>query len=288
MRHVVLLLACLSSTAYADKPLDRAKAFLAGQVEAIRKDDTPAFVATFTADAVMTGGYSDQPVHELEHFDARDAFLDGSPHSVFKKIAIKSLTAGGTADVVWLTAELAATYNNHELEGSLIRNAVRVTRLTELVVRDGSSWKVVAAALAYPLPSVSNIHPEHNKIANPTKPGPLVPLIASPAELAKKLATDNNLVVLGTDTNERAVGPAAARRMLGRWTKLGLTIDTAAVRERRTATYGFAQASVRFTAKASYDKNQTLYYNMQALLIALPAGPGDWRVVVVHYVNDSN
>jgi hypothetical protein len=274
---VVLLL--ISTVAYADTPTDRARKFLQTQFDKIAEGREDAVKPTFAADAIVLGLDAEQTVSESNQ-DLSMRLVGGSPHSVFKNAAIKSLVAGGDDTVVWFTADVTVTYNNWEPEDRP-RNGLKLAwRVTELIVNDNGTWKCVAGVVTEPAKTEPQTHANHDKIGAATKAGVLAPLLASPAQLTKVLSTDKSTFVLGTDKNERAVGQAAAKKLLARWTKLGMTVD-GPVREVTTKTYGFAQASVQFQSKA---KDKTVYYTMQALIIAVPKGDG-WSVVGVHYAN---
>lgn len=293
MRITACVLLCIATSAYAETPTDRAKAFVTSQLAAVTKGDTKAFQAMFGADAYVESYSPNEPLSKHELYDLADPFMSGSPHNEFKKIKLEKLVAGGDANVVWFTGDISTTYAEHEPEQDDNRsNAVAKTRFTELIVLDGSTWKAVAASLVSPRETSRSIHPEHSMLKDATAPGPLAPLAASPADLIKKLSTDKNVFVLGTDKNERAIGPAAAKKLLGRWAKLKMTFDEKSIREVETKTYAFAEVSVTYTTSettkltvAPWKKTETIYHPMTALIIAVPKGD-DWSVVGIHYSND--
>ena len=280
MRLTIIALLAIAGSAYAETPTDRAKALVTSQLAAVTKNDDKAFQATFTADAHLDSYWNNGPLSTAPSGYVRDPFMNGSPHSEFKKIKLDKIVAGGDANVVWLTADVSTTFAEHEPEQDNNRsNRVEKKRLTELIVLDGSTWKAVAATLTVPEATHGSTSADHSTLKDATKPGPLAPLAASPTELIKKLSSDKNVFVLGTDTAERAIGPAAAKKLLGKWTKLKMTIDEKSVREVETKTYGFAEVTVTYSTTK---KDETLYYDMTALILAVPNG-SDWSVVGIHY-----
>ena len=281
---MALLLVLLCGRAAAVKPAARARAFASAQLATVRADDTAAMVATFAPDAVLLGlGHSGAPAAKAA--DLRDALMNGSPHSTFKKATIRSIVAGGDDSQVWFTAEIDTVYDNFEPEGmGSGPNSHQASRLTELIVKDGDTWKAVAGVIDRPTATSGYYTPAPVEVANPTAAGPLAPLLASPAALIERLASAPGSFVLGTDRRERGIGRPAARKLLGRWTKLGLQLG-GAVREVQSSSYAFAQAGVSWTARSKYDKDRTLTYTMTALVIAVPDGDG-WRVVAVHYASE--
>jgi hypothetical protein len=85
------------------------------------------------------------------------------------------------------------------------------------------------------------------------------------------------VIVLGTETAERAVGAAAAKKLLGGWKKLTFELDGKST-EVRAKTHGYAAATVRWVRKGKPP------IAMRATVFAVP-GPteGTWKVVAVHY-----
>ena len=281
MRFAIVATLCISTAAFAETPADQAKAFVTKQLELITKNDDKGFKATFSDDAVVLGYVPDQAV-KSQDIHVREVVTSGSPHDVFKKIKLeKIVAAGGDANVLWLTAEIATTFDSYDEGAPAKKGRVQRMRLTEVLVPDGSSWKVVAGALTPIRTPAQSLDATVSAMDGTTKPGPLAPLAASPSELIKKLSTDKNTFVLGTDKNERAVGPAAAKKLLGQWSKLKLEIDEKSVREVSTKSHAFAQVNVAYAV--SKPKKETVYHQMRALIIAMPNG-SDWSVVGVHYV----
>ena len=278
MRIALLLLSLVLTTpAAAQKPAEIARKFFDAQLAALSKGDDAAMKATFAADAIVLGTFDEsEPIVNMPS-GFQDALMSGSPHDTFKKAATKSFVAGGNDQMQWFTAEIEATFDNHEPESRPTKNNKRITRITAVIAGN----KAIAAVFDRPNPSQGYYSGEHVKIGNPTKSLTLAPLLANPAELAKNLAPD--VVILGTDKKERAVGRAAAQKMLRSWTKLGLELG-ADSREVVTKSYAFAQVSVMFR-KPGREKGKELAFPMTALVVAVPQGDG-YSVVLAHYAND--
>jgi hypothetical protein len=96
-------------------------------------------------------------------------------------------------------------------------------------------------------------HPPGEWEVTPIEPataaGPLTALLADPKAMAAALLDDPAVVVLGTELAERAVGPAAARKLLRKWTRLALAI-AGAPHEVRTASWSYAVANVDWKGAA--------------------------------------
>ena len=112
-------------------------------------------------------------------------------------------------------------------------------------------------------------------ISQPTQAGPLVAFLAAPRSAANALA--GHPMVFGTDANEHGMGEAEAKTLLESWSKLALQLDPA-VREVRTATYGYAIASV------SLAKPGGAPYRMIALVVGHLGKDKTWKIVALHYL----
>ena len=146
--------------------------------------------------------------------------------------------------------------------------------MTALAVADGASWKIVAAVIDHARSPIA-YDTAADSVASVTTAGPLAALPASVTALKAALAKDLGVVVIGTDKGERAVGPKAAAKLLDRWSKLKLEMDTK-VREVRTKTWGYVQGNIDMVKGKER-------YRMAVLLIALPNADGTWSVGAVHY-----
>src|SRR5439155_10603950 len=75
-------------------------------------------------------------------------------------------------------------------------------------------------------------------------------LIVEPGTAAASLFADSNVIILGTETAERAVGSAAAKKMLTKWKKLKLAlvggVRTGSLGE---SALGYTAANVELTSK---------------------------------------
>lgn len=269
---VALLLAL--GRAVAETPAQHARAILDAQVAALTDHTKPRLELTFDPKSVMLGMGGGVEFENLS-VDLNQIFAGGSPHSVIKKAKVASFAGGGTDSAVWFTAEIAITIRNHEPESRPVTESHTI-RLTELVVADGATWKVVASVLDEPRSPTASDR-QRSSVEGSTTAGPLAALPASMPALKAALANDPGVVVIGTDKGERAVGAKAARKLLDRWSKLKLEMDTK-VREVRTKTWGFVQSNIDM-AKGKER------YRMAVLLIALPNDDGTWRVGAAHYTS---
>lgn len=250
----------------------RAKALIEKQLKALPEDNA-ALLATFAKDAVVLLPYGATKVDSPD-LELCAAITGLHPHAEMRRTTLTSFVAGGNASMVWLAAELEVVLLLQE-PGDPPSSEAHTVHVVELL--DGASdWKVVAASFAG-VRSLARLRSSFGGIPLPTPAGSLAPLLASPDKLAAAIGGDP-VVVYGTDKAERAIGASAAKALLGKWRKLPLAIDDAdAVREIRTANWGYAMAHVNI-AKAGGPP-----YRMSAFLVATPAANGMWSVVVVSY-----
>ena len=275
--RIAACLILLASTVVTAGPtkVDRiAKDVLAAQLPQIPRaanDDDAHRRARYTNDTVLLGS-SEQTVG-----DTAEDYVDLVPTIGSVQVdrsRIASLVAGGDRSVVWYTSEVTVAYSG-AAEGVGEVHGSATHRITQLAVRDGNAWKVVASLIGLEGGALSSHAP--GDVAGATAVGPLTPLLASPRALASALASDPHTFVLGTEKAERAIGPKAAKKLLASWAKLSLAVD-GRVREVETASYGFVQAHVKWT------QGKTTHW-MDAMLVAVPAPGGAWKVVGVQYAN---
>jgi hypothetical protein len=186
-----------------------------------------------------------------------------------KDIKVGKLVAGVRSDATWIAAELTQKYALLDCPNYLPRcHRKRTLRLTELVV----NGKVVTAHVDDPKHEAGTV--EVTSIDPSTEPGTLSEWLTKPKALATALLDDPSVVVLGTELGERAVGPSAARKLLGRWSKLALTV-AGKPREVQTKTWGYAAANIEWKTKG---KTVTMRGTVFAVNI-----DDAWKVVAVHY-----
>ena len=172
-------------------------------------------------------------------------------------IAYHADTAG---EARWLAAEIEIT-----MEG-----AAHTYRTTQLV--DGTGHVIVASfAPLKPLARAATAP----VIPQPTEAGPLAAFLTAPSSAATAL--DEYSFVFGTDANERGGDETEAKKLLDSWSKLSLHLDPA-VREVRTAKYGYALANV------SLAKPGGAPYRMTALVIGHLAADNTWKLAALHYL----
>jgi len=276
MRIATCLILLASTAAAADsRKADKiANDVLAAQLPRVPRaadDDDAHRRARYTKDTVLLGS-SDQPVGEIA-----EGYVDLIPTIGSVQVdrsRITSLVAGGDQSVVWYTSDVSVKYSG-AAEGVGEFRSSDTNRITQVAVSDGKAWKVVASLIGLPGGALSSDAP--GDMAGATAAGPLAPLLASPKALAAALSADPHTFVIGTDKGERAIGPAAAKKLLTSWAKLSLVID-GKVREVETKSYGVVQGHVKWT------KGKDTRW-MNAMLVAVPAPDGAWKVVGVHYAN---
>lgn len=269
LRIVTLLVVAASVAVGAPKPEAKGRAVLEAQIAAIHDGDAKVR-ALYDKDAVLLGSESSDTVGET----ATDyvALIETMGSVQVDGIKIDTIAGSGDDHIAWFTATTKVAYSG-AAEGVGTFKNTGTARISQLAVLDGTTWKVVASLVDSG--RMTGAKREPARIAGATARGPLVPLLASPKALADALSTDPNVFVIGTEQSERAIGPAAAKKLLGQWSKLNLSV-VGDVREVETKSYGFAQANVKWT------KGKDAIW-MQALIIAVPSGDS-WRVVGVHYL----
>src|SRR5688572_3866962 len=273
MRALLLLLVVLvPAVAGAETPAQRGKKLITDQIATLTK--AKGKMEDFIDPDALVLGMGTYQLKDSSS-DLYQGFAGGSPHSVIKKAQLKSIAAGGTDSAVWVTAEVTITTRGQE-PGFKPMTSTETFRVSELVVADGDKWKVVAAIFDSPQSPSAHDGPV-TALAGVTTPGALAKLASSVSSIEAALANDPGVFVVGTDKGERAIGPAAAKKLLKRWSKLTLEIDTT-VREVTTKTWGFVQANVTMVKGKQR-------FPMKILLVAIPAADGAWTVGGVHYTS---
>ncbi len=275
---LVVILVSIAATASADptqKPADAARQLLETQLAALVKHDAAALKATFDEDAVVLGVFGDEPFKDAGDIQFAIA---GSPSFTVEKTKIVSLVAGGDDAALWFSADVSIIIQGQE-HGARWSHKTAEFRFTELAVPGPhGSTKTIAAVIDRPLDKLAPRAASSGQIPSPTSAGPLAALLASATALDAALAKDPAVVVLGTEKAERAVGPAAAHKLLTSWSKLKLTLD-GKPRELATKRCGFAQGKVSFTVGKDT-------YRMRGMVLGLPTAEGGWKVVAVHYTTE--
>lgn len=261
----------------AASPAERARAFLDAQLASVLADtlqDHSGLLAHFDPEArVLGAGKIDRAIRNLKM-----SILAQDPHDEVLGAKVASLVAGGNDRVVWLQFELAIELKAWESgagDSSPEGIARRTVRGSELITA-ASGWTAVAAAFSAPR------EPEPSQppfpVADPTEPGPLTDLAADPARAARAVRDDPAVAVVGFGPGDRAIGPAAARALLG---KLGERTPSllGPPRELRTTDWGLVHANVDLPIAG-----EALPARAGVQLLALPDGRGAWSVVAVHYI----
>lgn len=274
--RMVALIVLLTATrvALADKPADHARKIVSAQLEALRASDSDALKLTFAPDAVIIGLASDKPASALVASEIVFDRMVNGPGDI-TKARTASIVAGGDAKTLWWTAEVVLSGTFREA-GTTTPTWTQKYRLSELATHDGAAWKVVAAVFDTGTKNLPEVTAEDtpDAFAGATDAGPLTAMLAAPATIATSITTDASAFVIGTAPGERGIGKAA-KKTIGGWKKLSLSIS-GTPREVRTATHGFAQATV------DWKKGKTTY-RMVGVIFAVPRRDGSWQPVGVHY-----
>ena len=256
-----------------EAPEARARAFLQRQIEAALGGDRGALQATFAQGAVVLvpGAPGGRAPDSVSHFGIGDAGFGGVTS---RRAAIGKLAAGGTADAVWLYAEVAIEYEG-PVDGE-VQKGRGMTRVVELIAA-AEGWRAVAASFTAPRepePSGDNAEITGATAAD----GPLAKLAAAPGALAASLGPD--AIVVGPARRQLAIGgpgTRATRDALAAWKLEPLSLYRRA-REVRTEAWGFVQANLDRPAPDG------LIERLSVQLFAIPAGGGAWRVVLAQYL----
>jgi hypothetical protein len=258
----------VATAAHAGNPDDNARKVLDAQLSLLRHATDAQQRAMYDKDTVLLSDHGAATVGDTPEDYVKLVQIFGSVQ--VDDARIDTIAAGGGDGVVWFDASVTLAMSGAAEGVGEFKNTGKA-RVSQLAVSAGSGWKVVASIFDWGGPPN---HGAPQPIGGATPAGQLAPLLASPKALADALATDPHVFVVGTEKSERAIGPAAAKKLLASWSQLKLSVE-GPVREVETKTYGFAQAHVKWT------KGKDTYW-MHALIIAVPAASG-WRVVGVHY-----
>jgi hypothetical protein len=257
-------------------PTERARAFLDAQLASVLADtlhDHSRLLAHFDPEArVLGAGKIDRAIRNL-----RSSILAEDPHDEVLSAKIASLVAGGNDRVVWLQFELAVEVKAWESgagDSGPDGIARRTVRGSELITAE-SGWKAIAAEFSTPREPEPSQPPF--RVDDPTEPGPLTGLAADPELAARAVRDDPAVAVVGFGPGDRAIGPVAARALLG---KLGerKPVLLGKPRELRTADWGLVHANLDLPVAG-----EALPARAGVQLIALPDAKGAWSVVGVHY-----
>jgi hypothetical protein len=146
----------------------------------------------------------------------------------------------------------------------------------EVVVASG---KAVGPRALLVTDSIADAQLAAGPAAAAAEPHVLSAMLASPATIAVNLAPDAEIAVFGSSPGEVGLGSAAAKKLLGQWKKLKITV-VGAPREIIDGDLGVALADVDLLYK-----NRPV--RLRAMLVARKASGGTWQVVALDYGADS-
>jgi hypothetical protein len=246
-------------------PEERARAVLDQQLATFPHTNDDAMVATFApgAFALTPRVYEVKPGLDLAE---KAGYLQGYAELRLKGTETKQLVVGGRGATIWFVAEVEIRLDDQ-------RYPIRIVELLD----GNQQWRPVVASFGIISPAMPR--GGTSQLQGATDAGPLAKFLTSPVDASAALADDPDVVVMGTDRNEYAVGTKAAKALLARWSKLKLYLDGGLVREVRTKDWGYAIANVNYD-DPQYEKSPM---RMSALVIALPDGAA-WKIVALHYL----
>jgi hypothetical protein len=222
MRTFVLAcLIALARPAFADdaKRLASMKAMFDVQTKSLMQlDDNKLLKTTLTADALASFN-GERPIANFTEWNAVPA----------QKVAVVGMKSGWAGAWGWIVADLRITYTWYaEPEGAGDPHPLPEThayRWAAVVVPDGAGVKTKVLWLAQGQSTSATL--AMNYVQD------LVPIASPPANVAllakpgARLATDPATTVLGTTQDEQGFGPAAAKKLVGGWSRLALeVVDT--------------------------------------------------------------
>ncbi len=287
MRHVfvaIILLASATATAAPHPEIARAKALLDKQSAAIAKYDADKFLATFVASpfVIFPGANAiaddEAAVRKLFRSEFAGGYSDGTNGvggATWEHVHVVALGAGegavasGDLTVSWAGGDEPTTF-----------------RVTELLVAnpENQALAVLAAQFSMSVPERQAVaNAADTKFRAAAMPGAsdnadAAKLIEQPARAAAALLADPDVIVLGTETKERAVGAPAAKKLLTAWKSLKLAVvggvRTGSIGE---SGLGYFAANATLTAK-----KQVLPFRVLVFVRENPQ-TGEPTVLAIHF-----
>jgi hypothetical protein len=225
-------------------------------------------IAQFDSGSVALAGAG----HEVDDPDVVTTLAQIGPHDTVLDVKVAKLNLGGNDKAAWLLADFAVAKRDQE-PGEAARTTTEVIHATELLTA-AASWKIVAGAFS-PARNAGRRGAVFPMI-EPTQPGPLAALLASPDAIAKALSSDPNVVMVNND-GATATGPDAVKAMLAKWHGRPMSVD-GKVREVVKDKVGFVQANVNWNEPGGAP------YRFSGQLVALQQADGSWSVVALQYL----
>jgi len=219
---VLVTLAGGAARADSDAAEVVAKKMLDVQVAALRMHDVRTLITTFGDEGFLIGP-SDVagPNHSYLFTGAIAAILSRPSVGVLADVTVTSYHAGGNGDdLVWLAAELVASYQG---EDRSVRSVP--LRVSESLFKTKEAWRVSMAHVAVPTTDLSPRAMPLMQLNEYNDPGLdyLRRDLTSAIRLDRLLATGAP-IVLGTEPREQAYGEAAGHELLRQWRNLAMSI----------------------------------------------------------------
>lgn len=266
MRLLILAVVWLvSGDARADDKanLAAARKILEGQLHG-NLDDSPPTTSRYVG--VVPGHFGDGDVTRWRF---------GPPY--IGKIKIENSAAGWSGTWGWIAADLAVMQRPYTpSDGGIAKEQLHRYHLVDVFVLDGGAVKLEATWLTDTMDDAKLPAVTHAPGA-PPKSNSLLASLVSPGRV--KLLANPNVAVLGSSAGEAAFGEIAARKLLGTWSKLDLSMTTTPSKELVAGDLGIAFAEVDLVLNKTSRR-------LRAMVVAKKIGAG-WEVATLAFGPDT-
>ena len=215
MRAAIVVVVALAGVARADNRTAAIKAMIEVQRKAFLAGDDDAFKATFTSDGVLAD--RNRPSDLVRTW--------GGVESV-KEVKILDSKIGWSGSWGWVAIEARVT---SVLIAAAVEAGAKPAPVTvhwiALVVPAGDGVKTKAMVFSPTQPDKELTAFNYvQELVPRTKSPALADALAHPQQLAKLLAPDAATSVFGSSASDRGLGVAAAKKLVGSWSKLVLEV----------------------------------------------------------------
>lgn len=191
-------------------------------------------------------------------------------------IKIEKSAAGWSGSWGWIAADLAVMQRPYAPEGFSAKARLHRYHLVEVFVLEGTAVKLEATLLADTMDDAKLPVVQHTP-GGPPKGNSLLGALVSPGSV--KLLANPNVAVLGSSAGEAAFGAVAAKKLLGTWAKLQLSMTTTPPKELAAGDLGIAFAEVDLVVNKTSRR-------LRAMVVAKKTGAG-WEVATLAFGTDT-
>lgn len=192
-------------------------------------------------------------------------------------IKIENSVAGWQGSWGWIAADLAVMQRPYTpSDGGIAKEQLHRYHLVEVFVLEGAAVKLEATLLADTMDDAKLPVVPHAP-GGPPKGNSLLASLVSPGRV--KLLANPSVAVLGSSAGEAAFGEAAARKLLGTWSKLDLRMTTTPAKELAVGDLRVAFAEVDLMVNKAARR-------LRAMVVAKQAGAA-WEVAVLAFGTDT-